>query len=437
MTKLRDLTPSEGYGRSYKKAGNEYQPVSQSIYNLRELAQRDESELQLRVFEDEDFVVPPKDNGRSLVKAKIGKLYIEYTPGGKESFTLNIKFIDKQHRTLRSFLSLENPRYASLEFEDLLPFSLDAYYGSRTIFQPYDPGAPECKSHAYELKTVLTKLFLDEDITANDVQNFQEHYYSLYIENPAQPGRQSAPVRTESVGHQVPEPVKDIEHFGRHLEDKPASLFEVSVKLGAIALLNLSISEEEVGDVLREYLEISNKTPEIFQDTNVQETILNTLIDKGRLPLKAMVNDIESTLQNAISNLTVTATATKSTTRFNIVENAFTGKNGREIDQWLQNRLPKNLNIKERKKAYIEELTQQVKNLVPEQKKELALYVLNEKDHFLKKERHFFRSNTYSNQTFSVHQLVKTLMQGEQNNAKITIQDDEHDKTHVLSRHVN
>ncbi|KTC76978.1 hypothetical protein [Legionella brunensis] len=117
------------------------------------------------------------------------------------------------------------------------------------------------------------------------------------------------------------------------------------------------------------------------------------------------------------------------------LEGPFAGKNGSEIDQWLKNKLPKNLNLKESKKAYLNALEEIASNLKPEQKKSLALYILNTPQHFLKQERHFFRTNKYSNETFSVHQLVKTLMQGEQKNGKITIHDEEHGQDHVISRH--
>lgn len=111
-------------------------------------------------------------------------------------------------------------------------------------------------------------------------------------------------------------------------------------------------------------------------------------------------------------------------------------KSAQDIDDYLKNKLDSNLGLKEKKHAYITELGKVTGYLQPEKKKQLALYILNNPDHFLKTERHFFRTNNYSNETFSIHQLVKTLMQGEQKDGKITIHDEGNHLEHVISRHV-
>ncbi|KTC86770.1 hypothetical protein [Legionella brunensis] len=158
----------------------------------------------------------------------------------------------------------------------------------------------------------------------------------------------------------------------------------------------------------------------------------------NKLSLKSIVDDMESLLQNTISNLATTNQAIKDTTYvpFSLVDIPSSTRSGKEVDQWLQNKLSPDLSLKECKKSYIECLKKLANNLEAEERKGLALYILNSPDHFLKKERHFFRSQTHSNDTFSVHELVNTLMQVEQQNGKITIHDEEYKKDHVIPRHV-
>ncbi|WP_392537167.1 hypothetical protein [Legionella sp. 227] len=428
MTKFRDLRISSyEWCKTSRKIGNNYVEVPLISYRIRDLPQLSEMDLPSKLFQDEDFVVPPKDNGRYWVKAKIGKLYLEWIPGGKGSFSLNIKYIDKQNRTLRSFLNLQNPRHSNIEFEDLLPFDLSTYYSSRTGNLSRSASfAREQRSCAYELKMILTKLLLDETPTADELRNFQENYRKLYIiGNSAQ-----------SHGHIKKaqfQPLKDITYFGLNSHKKPATLFEVSAKIGAIALNNLSISEKEIGDVLREYLEVTGNKIDIFDKKEVQLEILTTLIDKGRVPLKSIVDDIEPLLQNAIRSLK----KQQRTTRY-FSSDDFTVKNktGAEIDQWLQEKLFQDLSLKERKNGYLLGLESIINDLDPAQKKSLGLCILNNPNHFLKKERDFFRSLEYSNDTYSIFQLVKKLMLGEQKNNTLIIHDEEHHQDHVLSRYV-
>ncbi|VEB37583.1 hypothetical protein [Legionella cherrii] len=428
MTKLKDLRViiSE-CAKTSRKIGNNYEEAPMISYDIRKLPQLNETNLSSKLFLDEDFVVPPKENGRYWVKAKIGKLYLEWIPDGKGSFSLNIKFIDKQNRTLRSFLNLQNPRHSNIEFEDLLPFSLDAYYYDRTGNPRRSARfAREQRSCAYELKMTLTKLLLGETPTADELRKFQENYRKLYIiGNSVQPD--------EPIKKTLFQPLKDITYFGLNSHKKPATLFEVSAKIGAIALNNLSINEKEIGDVLMEYLEVTGKNLDIFDKKEVQLEILTTLIDKGRVPLKSIVDDIEPLLQNAICSLNRQHRAAR---YFSCNDFTLNNKTGAEIDQWLQDILYQDLSLKERKKGYLVGLECIINDLKPEQKKSLGLCILNNPNHFLKKERGFLRSLEYSNDTYSIFRVVKKLMLGEQKNNTLIINDDEHHQDHVLSRHV-
>jgi hypothetical protein len=433
MKKLCDLTPIlDRFYPSYKKVNGHFECSAGQLYDLSQLpqVQLNGEQLKKKLYEDEDFVIPPLNNNRSLVKAKIGKLYMEFTPQGKGSFDLKIKLIDKQNRTLHSFLDVQNPRYADIEFEDLLPFSLGTYYSSRTIVRR--SGSEEPKWHAYELKEVLTKLLLGLDLTPRDRNSFQEHYRNLYF--PSDPPNRQVTTTQD----------RDIEYFGYYLNEKPTSLFEVSAKLAATALMNLSISEEEISLVLKEYLETTKGSLEKLKSEEVQAKILNTLMDKNRIPLKAIVNDIEQLLQSAINNLKISQEVAQEATPTDIMaenpwliaKDSLVNKTAMEIDQQLQASLPLNLNLKARKTAYLEKLKEMINTLDPSQKKELAFFILNNKEHFLKKERHFFRAQNYSNETFSMHKLVVDILGlGVKENGKITIHDDDNTNAYVISRH--
>jgi hypothetical protein len=423
MTKLRDLQPQSQFDaifKNYQKEGDNYTAIPCLLYNLHHLPQLSSSQS---VFVDEDFVIPPRQDGRSLVKAKIGKLYIEYTPGGKDSFDLSIKYIDKQNQTLQPFLNFQNNRYSNIEFEDLLPFSLSGYYQSRTNVATDRPDTHKSNSHAYELKKVLTKLLLDEILTAEEVSTFHENYRSLYIDTiPVQPR------------DQVLEPLvfRDVQYFMANRGEKPSNLFEVSAKLAAIALTYLSIDKQQIRLVLREYLEVSSFPESSLNDVSVQRAILNIHIDEKRYALKAIVDDIEPLLKSAISDLRAAEGVTQNNASF--PGNVAGCHNGQEIDLWLRQQLPQGLNLKKRKEAYLSLLERHVVELAPDKKKELTLYILNNPDHFLKKERHFFRTQKYSNETFSVYKIVMLLEQGERKKGLITIR--EEDASHTISRHV-
>ncbi|WP_454780784.1 hypothetical protein [Legionella sp. WA2022007384] len=341
MIKLKDLTATNRVDiLTSKKVGNHYEAVPMTFYRLRDLAQCTEQDLPEKLFQDEDFVIPPKDDGRSWVKAKIGKLYLEWKPEGKGSFLLNIRYIDRKNQLLQPFLNIQIPRHSKIEPHDLLPFFLDTYYNDYTgkvTRSGYEARVP--RSCAYELKLVLTKLLLDEKPSAYELRNFQENCRKL-----------NAQGNSQHSGVQI-EPVINIAYFDFNVHKKPTTLFQVTA------------------------------------------------------------HDAHEFL---------------STTR-----------SGAEIDQWLQDILLPNLSPKERKQGYLLGLEYIINELDYAAKKSLAFHILNSPDHFLKKERHFFRSLEYSNETFSVFQLVKKLMKvpAESKNNILVIEDKEHNQEYIISRH--
>ncbi|WP_131794629.1 hypothetical protein [Fluoribacter gormanii] len=341
MIKLKGLIPSTPEDMlTSQKVGNHYKIVPMTLYDLRDLPQLTEKDLSEKLFQDEDFVIPPKVRGRSWVKAKIGKLYLEWRPDGKGSFLLNIRYIDSKNQLLQPFLNILNPRHSKIELHDLLPFSMSTYYKDYTgkvRRSGHEARVP--RSCAYELKLVLTKLLLHEAPSAYEMRNFQENCRKLNAQgNSAQPSVQT-------------EPSINIVYFGLNLHKKPTTLFQVKA-----------------------------------HDAH-------EFLSKTRSPV--------------------------------------------EIDQWLQGILLPNLSLKERKEGYLLGLENIINELDSTAKKSLAFYILNCPDHFLKKERDFFRSLEYSNDTFSVFQLVKKLMHvpAEAKNNILVIEDKEHHQEYLLSRH--
>lgn len=107
-------------------------------------------------------------------------------------------------------------------------------------------------------------------------------------------------------------------------------------------------------------------------------------------------------------------------------------KTAKEINEHLLQEIAFISDLKERKMGYYNELNKIVDNLSPELRKELAMLLLNSPDHLLKKERHFFRSQDYSNQTFTMHKIVASLL----TNVNKTASNEVHIEEHTLSRHV-
>ncbi|PWY54031.1 hypothetical protein DGG96_19205 [Legionella qingyii] len=229
MTKLKDLKPyTPNDILTSRKVGNDYEKVPMCLYRLRDLPECSEENLPSRLFEDEDFVIPPNDPGRSWAQAKIGKLYLEWAPDGKGSFSLTIKYIDKKNKTLQSFLNVKGSINSKIELHDLLPFHLFTYFELKGTITRDGEEACERRSCAYELKMFLTKLLLDETPTADELRNFQENCKKLS-------------------GVQVT-------YFSFNPHKKPTTLFEISAHNDLDYLSKKRRSEAEIDQWLQEKL---------------------------------------------------------------------------------------------------------------------------------------------------------------------------------------
>jgi len=127
---------------------------------------------------DNDVVFPTyKDdkvqNGRFLVKAKIGQLYFEFCPTGKDCFVLELYLIDKQNKKRYPLFKIANERYGFFCFEHILPIKLHSFNSSGTdlgaSLEKYNEESYKLLNQLHGLNCILTNLLLNKGITLNDI----------------------------------------------------------------------------------------------------------------------------------------------------------------------------------------------------------------------------------------------------------------------------
>ncbi|MBL7478981.1 protein phosphatase 2C family protein [Legionella bononiensis] len=170
VKKISELERMVSPSASYKKVGDQYVAAWTHMYNISDLQAISPDELDIRLYEDEDFVILPKHASRhDLGIAKIGKLLIEYAGNGGDTYTIRIQEIDKNDKKLIPFLSLKATSYPEVQFECLLPFSLITVNSSNTMTSSLNSNHSfESLSYAYEVKTILTKCMFNQDISLEE-----------------------------------------------------------------------------------------------------------------------------------------------------------------------------------------------------------------------------------------------------------------------------
>ncbi len=225
---FRDIQPSAhnqtGQTTSFEEINGQYKPRSTLTYDIGRLQKIEENKYIEQLYGDEDFVISSNEydcnSNRNPVKAKIGKLYIEFRPGGKQSFDLEIKMINKNTRELTSFVRLKGSRFPSIIiFENLFPISFSARYNAsvnpRSNEKPIEEHDKVCLSHTYALKTILTKLMLNQKFTRQDEETFWMHYNSLYHPDKSEQDDASAQQQSTYYSH--------VDTMARELEDNQES----------------------------------------------------------------------------------------------------------------------------------------------------------------------------------------------------------------------
>ena len=425
------------YIPSYNLINGKNQRVPTTWYKIEQLQALKPDQLLDKIFGDEDFVIPPEHTGRALVKVKVGKLFIEFQPDGKGSFSLKTYYINQQTKQISTFLNLNMDRYPEIRFENILPLSMSAYYSATN---PGNKNPNFAMFHcAYELKQLFTKLVLGFDLTGDELKKFRENYYVLFLVKPNSIHSLGSKKDIPASDPPLPEvdasenqSKRDVESFMANLELKPQSLFEVSTKIAAIFLTSFYISKEEINSVLREYAATKGQNFATLaqKKDSISNTILNAQIDKGRYPLKSLFDeDNLSMLQEAFDLLPKAAEVNHLANNNNINEkenkaaevkisahnNLPTGNlsQAAELDQKICAEVKKSgiKDLKQQKMAYLELLKYEFTTSKVD-KNEFASYLIDHPKHLLKEERSFFKfSEKFSNETTSMRAALDILEQ--------------------------
>lgn len=138
------------------------------LQNIGVLGEIGQEELNNYLYKKEDFTIYLADGlcGRDKMGVKLGKIYIEYRPDGKQGFEANVYLINAENKTLSLLHEFTAKRYSGLKFEAFIPFDLGSFYGSMTNCPPDDffdfAAAREVYRNSYFLKNNLIQLALNE-----------------------------------------------------------------------------------------------------------------------------------------------------------------------------------------------------------------------------------------------------------------------------------
>ena len=292
------------------------------------------------IFGEEDFrYFTPGPGGRTPVTAKLGKLLITFCPGGKNAFELNIQFIDTGRQQTRPLFLYTGDRYPSFTFEDLVPVPLSTNYPDRTYTSPPDHYTQEkrnacdlLKLRARAVRACLVELALGHEqnefpmVTAAFIA--AKHAYdslpvSYQPHPPRQQQQQAVPDIHSSFWDPVPPEINinsalDVQEFGQEqifANRKPRNIKELAAKLAASFYSSFGVDDESFKNIIGEYLEETHQKIRIFDDECIQ-SILDSMIDKGRYPFKTVVPEDPpgSTFRRLINEMKLVQPAQRTST---------------------------------------------------------------------------------------------------------------------------
>ncbi len=278
------------------------------FFDITSLMYCDDKDAQQKLYLAEDFAVPPRESGRNFVKAKLGKLYIEYCPGGKGSFMLSISIIDKHNKQLKPLFNYDGARHSHLDFESLVPLSLAAFYPSMTsVMTPMNEQKRVLLEKANAVKKLLITLALGGDVVPVD---FYTHLSSLLssMEKSAPDAMQiQAALDNNGANKGKTAAIENIQRTDQHQQNNDISAFmhnvsllpqninELAAKIAAYFYFTLGLSNNELKYLIYEYfnynrIEIASLNIEKFVND-----LLNTQIDQNRYPLKYIIPSDDAT----------------------------------------------------------------------------------------------------------------------------------------------
>lgn len=182
----RCSTKMMGKAKPEKYAKDVFDGCGFNIQYLQKIRREDkESYLQ----GEEDFIVLLEGDqwdGRTSIGVKLGSLYIEYRPGGKESFEACVFEIDPRTHQVNPepLYDFSGARYEGISFGGIMIFDLSSFYGCMTCAgrsSSYDYcSALTAYAAGYEIKKILTQKALRLDrAPAHDEENEEDQISSL------------------------------------------------------------------------------------------------------------------------------------------------------------------------------------------------------------------------------------------------------------------
>ncbi len=230
--------------------------------------------------------------------------------------------------------------------------------------------------------------------------------------------------------------------FNIHLvcsNNEEAFLLEQNIKKAKIGTLENVERENKEIKILPYYQKTYEIGPNNYGHMSIHlHSGSYTIIDEKTREMKVDIKfrgPIGAAFLNSFVNFKPhNANLRKNTIGLETTESSLTFLSSQDFDNVLLSELKTSdsSDLKAKKTEYLRLLTEHLAGLTPEFKNDFALYLLNKTDHLLQKERHCFRFYNFSNQTFSMHQVVKLLLSKENN----IDQDNQFDiGEHHFSRH--
>ncbi len=261
-----------------------------NFFYIKELPHYDEYTAKDKLYSDEDFTAPEKP---SWITVKLGKLLIKYSRINQENFTLFSSVIDKNHQLTKPLFYFNSTKYPDLKLDSLLPIDRDdlneftGYLGGD--YDEVDKKLIPLKANP--INQFLIKLTHHEHVSSEELQRCISYFSEINnpSANPAQTetiedkGKQRfrLPVAAESL------PKRDMQFFMKNIKRIPKTILELAEKIAAFYFLNIGITQEELGRLLKEYTEFNHI--DFFTTHNVIKDLLVQKFDNGRYHLSTLI----------------------------------------------------------------------------------------------------------------------------------------------------
>ena len=284
-----------------RKTFNNNNRYINNYFELTDLMPCDDVDAREKLYSNEDFVIPPSEAGRSLVKVKLGHLYIEYCPGGKGSYMLSISIIDRRNKQLKPLLNYDGARYSNLDFHSLVPLLLGSFYPSMTTVRVREtPQTQAIQQQADAVKKLLIELSMGNNVSPVDFYTSLSSLLNLMEKSPPDAVQiQNALVSDGAKGkardndkihrENSHQPKNDIAEFMQNITLLPRDINELAAKMAAYFYLTLGLTHNEMKYLIYEYFNYNNIDIKTLNSQTFVEQLINNKIDKNRYALKFII----------------------------------------------------------------------------------------------------------------------------------------------------